>query len=79
MEDEQRYKYLFKIVLIGDASVGKTCLLRRYAKGYFACNSGATIGVDFMMKNVDIDGDTVKVGHKSTVLVKWRCVRKIVE
>lgn len=63
MEDEQRYKYLFKIVLIGDASVGKTCLLRRYAKGYFVGNSGATIGVDFIMKNVDIDGDTVKVSH----------------
>ncbi|XP_028406462.1 ras-related protein Rab-30-like [Dendronephthya gigantea] len=61
MDDDSKYKYLFKVVLIGDASVGKTCLLRRYAKGLFIGNPGATIGVDFMMKNVDINDEVIKL------------------
>jgi GTPase SAR1 family protein len=61
MGDDSKYKYLFKVVLIGDASVGKTCLVRRYAKGLFIGNPGATIGVDFMMRNVDINDEIIKV------------------
>lgn len=66
MEEDKKYKYLFKIVLIGDASVGKTCLVRRYAKGFFVGSPGATIGVDFLMKNVDVDGEIVKVSSELT-------------
>lgn len=61
MGDDNKYKYLFKVVLIGDASVGKTCLIRRYAKGQFIGNPGATIGVDFIMRNVDINDEVIKV------------------
>ena len=61
MDEDGKYKYLFKVVLIGDASVGKTCLVRRYAKGFFVGCPGATIGVDFMMKSVNIGEETVKV------------------
>ncbi|KAI8488962.1 Ras- protein Rab-30 [Branchiostoma belcheri] len=57
MED---YKFLFKIVLIGNAGVGKTCLVRRFTQGLFPPGQGATIGVDFMIKTVDVDGDKVK-------------------
>jgi GTPase SAR1 family protein len=72
MGDDSKYKYLFKVVLIGDASVGKTCLVRRYAKGLFIGNPGATIGVDFMMRNVDINDEVIKVCRlvKTTPLVK---------
>ncbi|XP_035681263.1 ras-related protein Rab-30-like [Branchiostoma floridae] len=58
MED---YKFLFKIVLIGNAGVGKTCLVRRFTQGLFPPGQGATIGVDFMIKTVDVDGDKVKL------------------
>ncbi|KAL3880689.1 hypothetical protein ACJMK2_032909 [Sinanodonta woodiana] len=58
MED---YKYLFKIVLIGDAGVGKTCLVRRFTQGLFPPGQAATIGVDFMIKTVEIDGERVKL------------------
>lgn len=58
MED---YKYLFKVVLIGNAGVGKTCLVRRFTQGLFPPGQGATIGVDFMIKSVEIDGDKVKL------------------
>lgn len=58
MED---YKFLFKVVLVGNAGVGKTCLVRRFTQGLFPPGQGATIGVDFMIKTVDVDGEKIKV------------------
>ncbi|GAB6026016.1 Ras-protein Rab-30 [Chamberlinius hualienensis] len=58
MED---YKFLFKVVLIGNAGVGKTCLVRRFTQGLFPPGQGATIGVDFMIKNVEVQGEKVKL------------------
>lgn len=58
MED---YKYLFKVVLIGNAGVGKTCLVRRFTQGVFPPGQGATIGVDFMIKTVEVDGLKIKL------------------
>ncbi|EDO44463.1 predicted protein, partial [Nematostella vectensis] len=55
------YSYLFKIILVGDANVGKTCLVRQFTKGYFPPNQGPTIGVDFTIKTVDVDGEKVKL------------------
>ena len=40
--------YLFKMVLIGDSSVGKSCLLIRFADDDFTENYVTTIGVDFV-------------------------------
>lgn len=56
------YKYLFKIVLVGNAGVGKTCLVRQFTQG-IAPNGhqGATIGVDFMIKTVVVNGTKVKL------------------
>ncbi|ODN03835.1 Ras-related protein Rab-30 [Orchesella cincta] len=58
MED---YRFLFKVVLVGNAGVGKTCLVRRFTQGLFPPGQGATIGVDFMIKTVDINGEKVKL------------------
>jgi len=58
MED---YKYLFKVVLVGNAGVGKTCLVRRFTQGLFPPGQGATIGVDFMIKTVEIEGEKIKL------------------
>ena len=55
------YSYLFKIILVGDSNVGKTSLMRRFTKGYFPSNHRATIGVDFTIKTVEVDGENVKV------------------
>ena len=60
MED---YKFLFKVVLVGNAGVGKTCLVRRFTQGMFPPGQGATIGVDFMIKTVEIDGEKIKVRY----------------
>ncbi|KAM7352689.1 RAS oncogene family member Rab30 isoform 2-T2 [Cochliomyia hominivorax] len=59
--DMEDYKFLFKIVLVGNAGVGKTCLVRRFTQGLFPPGQGATIGVDFMIKTVEVDGDKIKL------------------
>ena len=55
------YDYIFKILLVGDSGVGKTSLIRRFTKGYFSRTVGSTIGVDFCVKSLEIDGEKVKL------------------
>ncbi len=52
---------LFKIVFFGDGGVGKTTLINRYLTGVFKSDSVITIGVDFHVKKVDIDGKRVSL------------------
>ena len=48
------YDYLLKYIIIGDAAVGKSNLLLRFAQGDFKTEYQLTIGVEFGAKNVDI-------------------------
>lgn len=64
-DPEESYDFLFKLVLIGDASVGKTCLVQRFKTGAFAERQGSTIGVDFTMKSLEIQGKRVKVSGEA--------------
>eukprot|EP00485_Elphidium_margaritaceum_P003504 CAMPEP_0202697946 /NCGR_PEP_ID=MMETSP1385-20130828/11238_1 /ASSEMBLY_ACC=CAM_ASM_000861 /TAXON_ID=933848 /ORGANISM="Elphidium margaritaceum" /LENGTH=412 /DNA_ID=CAMNT_0049354531 /DNA_START=120 /DNA_END=1358 /DNA_ORIENTATION=+ len=57
----REYDYLFKLVLIGDATVGKTSLLLRFADDSFKDNYISTIGVDFRFRTMNVDGDFVKL------------------
>ncbi|MFX1363778.1 MAG: Rab family GTPase [Promethearchaeota archaeon] len=47
--------YIFKILITGNASVGKTSLLRRYVDGMFDQSSIMTVGVDFFTKEINFD------------------------
>ena len=58
------YDHLFKLVLIGDSGVGKSCLLLRFADDTFTDTYVSTIGVDFRFRNV-------KVGDKQVKLQIW--------
>eukprot|EP01061_Rhynchopus_euleeides_P010384 TRINITY_DN19831_c0_g1_i1.p1 TRINITY_DN19831_c0_g1~~TRINITY_DN19831_c0_g1_i1.p1 ORF type:complete len:205 (+),score=87.53 TRINITY_DN19831_c0_g1_i1:148-762(+) len=59
MEEED---YTFKLLLIGDSLVGKSCLIMRYADDCFEQNFIATIGVDFKVKSVEVDdGKTARL------------------
>lgn len=55
------YDFLFKIVIIGDCGVGKTCVVQRFKAGTFIERHGNTIGVDFTMKEVTVDEKRVKL------------------
>ena len=52
---------LLKVVVVGDGSVGKTTLIRRYCEGKFYASRVATIGVDFYTQRVRLPGGTVKL------------------
>jgi len=58
---DDSYDYLFKIVVIGDCGVGKTCVVQRFKGGNFIERHGNTIGVDFAMKEIVIDGKKIKL------------------
>ena len=55
------YDMIFKIVLIGDTSVGKTNILSKYLTDEFDPDSKATVGVEFGTKNFKIENNIVKV------------------
>ena len=55
------YDYMFKIVLIGDSNVGKSCLLIRFADDCFTENYITTIGVDFRFRTLTVAKNTVKL------------------
>lgn len=59
-DDDSHEDYLFKIVLAGDAAVGKSNLLSRYCRNEFHPNSKATIGVEFQTQSLKIDGKEIK-------------------
>lgn len=55
------YDYLFKLLLIGNSGVGKSCLLLRFSDDTYTNDYISTIGVDFKIKTVELDGKTVKL------------------
>lgn len=61
LNNEYEYDYLVKLVVVGDSGVGKSSLLLRFADNYFSDSYVSTIGVDFKIKTININGKIVKV------------------
>ncbi|CAA9988710.1 ras-related protein Rab-1B, putative [Plasmodium knowlesi strain H] len=55
------YDSLFKILLIGDSGVGKSCLLLRFADDTYTDSYISTIGVDFKIKTIEIEDKIIKL------------------
>ncbi|TRY90808.1 hypothetical protein DNTS_009689 [Danionella cerebrum] len=66
------YDYLFKLLLIGDSGVGKTCLLFRFSEDAFNTTFISTIGkfnpkrgrfirIDFKIRTIELDGKKIKL------------------
>lgn len=53
------HDYLFKFIVTGDSSVGKTAILRRFSDKQFNTEQEATVGVDFKTRIVKVDGKNV--------------------
>ncbi|CAL8294029.1 unnamed protein product [Boreogadus saida] len=55
------YDYLFKLLLIGDSGVGKTCLLFRFSEDAFNTTFISTIGIDFKIRTIELNAKRVKL------------------
>lgn len=66
----------FKVLVIGDSGVGKTCLTHRLCAGDFPSRVEATIGVDFRERLLDINGERIKVAGEVIIFKKdlWAVV-----
>ncbi|TNN64241.1 Ras-related protein Rab-39B [Liparis tanakae] len=59
---ETIWLYQFRLIVIGDSTVGKSCLIRRFTEGRFAQVSDPTVGVDFFSRLVEIEpGKRIKL------------------
>ncbi|XP_064319401.1 ras-related protein Rab-39B isoform X2 [Phalacrocorax carbo] len=59
---EAIWLYQFRLIVIGDSTVGKSCLIRRFTEGRFAQISDPTVGVDFFSRLVEIEpGKRIKL------------------
>lgn len=55
------YSSTFKIVIFGDSGTGKTTLAHRFLTNLFKKDISITLGVDFLLKDVEINGEIVKL------------------
>ena len=55
------YDYIQKLLVIGDSGVGKSSILHRFVDDAFMEGYISTIGVDFKIKTIEIEGKTVKL------------------
>ena len=58
---KKSYDFLFKLLVIGDSSVGKTAILLRFSDDSFSPNFISTIGIDFRIKTIEIRGKKIKL------------------
>ena len=61
MKTQNQNDHCFKILVLGDSSVGKTSLITRYTEGFFQLTHVATLGIDFKVKFVTLDSKKIKV------------------
>ena len=62
MEDENiNYELLYKIIIIGDAAVGKSNILTKYSKNEFSENTKSTVGVELGVKYIKVKGVNAKI------------------
>ncbi len=55
------YDYLFKCIVVGDGGCGKTAIVVRFSKGFFKEKYKLTIGVEFAVKNLELNHNIIKL------------------
>ena len=55
------YDDLYKLLIIGNSAVGKSCMLMRFSENQFTENFYNTVGVDFKLKEIELKGKTVRL------------------
>ncbi|CAH1774901.1 unnamed protein product [Owenia fusiformis] len=59
MSTGEKREHLYKILVIGELGTGKTSIIKRYVHQFFSQHYRATIGVDFALKVINWDADTL--------------------
>ncbi|CAF1547637.1 unnamed protein product [Didymodactylos carnosus] len=57
----KNYDLLFKLLLIGDSGVGKSCILFRFSDDSFNTSFIQTIGIDFKIKTIELDSKKIRL------------------
>ena len=75
---DQNFDYMFKLLIIGNSSVGKTSFLFRYADDSFTSAFVSTVGIDFKVKTVFRQDKRVKLQIwvspiLNSTIYKYRC------
>nr|XP_044995734.1 EF-hand calcium-binding domain-containing protein 4B [Jaculus jaculus] len=66
---------LFKVVFVGDSAVGKTSFLQRLCEDRFSTSMAATVGIDYRVKTITVDGSRVALQLWDTAgQERYRCV-----
>ncbi|KAK0069654.1 ras-related protein Rab-23 [Biomphalaria pfeifferi] len=58
---EEEVEVAIKVVVVGNGAVGKSSMIQRYCKGIFTRDYKKTIGVDFLERQIEIDGEEVRL------------------
>ena len=61
MSARPKYDHLVKLLLIGDSGVGKSCLLLRFSDDQFTASFITTIGIDFKIRTIELEGKRIKL------------------
>jgi len=65
------YDYLLKFIIIGDSSVGKSCLLLQFTEKRFRHQFDPTIGVEFGAQNIQVQDVIVRLKIWDTVIIEY--------
>uniref|UniRef100_U5EVL0 Ras-related protein Rab-23 n=1 Tax=Corethrella appendiculata TaxID=1370023 RepID=U5EVL0_9DIPT len=58
---EEELEIALKVVIVGNGGVGKSSMIQRYCKGIYTKDYKKTIGVDFLERQIEIDGEDVRI------------------
>ncbi|XP_054278744.1 ras-related protein Rab-23-like [Macrosteles quadrilineatus] len=58
---EEDLEIAIKVVIVGNGAVGKSSMIQRYCKGTFTKDYKKTIGVDFLERQIECDGEDVRL------------------
>ena len=58
---KEDFDEILKLIILGDSSVGKSSILRKYCKNEFFDNYITTIGIDFQIKYVNINNKKIQI------------------
>lgn len=74
----ERANFHFKLVLLGNAGVGKSCLVLRFIRNEFFEDNETTIGAAFLTKTLALDDSTVKMEVSRVAVPDQDCASALV-